>query len=149
VRAVALDLDGVLGDTRPLWRDWAESAAAVIDVAGLPDDRGEAAAELDRRGAGNWRTLLDRFAADRAPVYLRPSADVTAALRRLAAEGVELGAYTDAPAGLAEVAVAHLGASRRLTAVEAGTGALERLLARLGPDTAIVRTREDLLALEP
>ena len=67
-RALAIDLDGALGDTRPLWHDWLGSVEDVLDVAGLPEDRGEAAAELDRRGAGNWRTLLERFAEDRAPV---------------------------------------------------------------------------------
>ena len=77
VRAMrlAIELD-VLGDTRPLWRDWLADAARVLDVAGLPDDRAAAAAELDARGAGNWRTLLERFAEDRAPVYLRPAAEV-------------------------------------------------------------------------
>ena len=91
MRAVAIDLDGVLGDTRPLWRDWLEDAArrfhsiAPLDPGALPDDRGEAAAELDRwaeAGVGDWRAALARFAEDRAPVYLRPSAEVSAALAR-------------------------------------------------------------------
>ena len=86
---LAIELD-VLGDTRPLWRDWLADAARVLDVEGLPDDRAAAAAELDARGAGNWRTLLERFAEDRAPVYLRPAAEVSAALRRLQGEGVGL-----------------------------------------------------------
>ena len=90
MRAVAIELDGVLGDTRPLWRDWLEDAArrfrsiAPLDPAALPEDRGEAAAELDRwaqAGVGDWRAALARFAEDRAPVYLRPSAEVSAALR--------------------------------------------------------------------
>ena len=52
MRAVAIELDGVLGDTRPLWRDWLADAArrfhsiAPLDPAALPEDRGEAAAEL-------------------------------------------------------------------------------------------------------
>ena len=87
---LAIELD-VLGDTRPLWRDWLADAARVLDVEGLPEDRAAAAAELDARGAGNWRTLLERFAEDRAPVYLRPAAEVSAALRRLQSEGVALG----------------------------------------------------------
>src|SRR5262249_17220012 len=71
--ALALDLDGVLGDTRPLWRAWLESAAPVlgVDPDALPEDRARAADELDRSDAGNWRTLLERFSEDRAPVYLR------------------------------------------------------------------------------
>ena len=116
---VAVDLD-VLGDTRPLWRDWLADAARVFDVEGLPDDRAAAAAELDARGAGNWRTLLERFAEDRAPVYLRPAADVSAALRRLQAEGTRIVVFTDAPAELAHVALAQLGATRRIERLEVG-----------------------------
>ena len=140
---VAIDLD-VLGDTRPLWRDWLADAARVFDVEGLPEDRVAAAAELDARGAGNWRTLLERIAEDRAPVYLRRDAVASAAVRSLAEDGWELGVFTDAPEELARVALAQLGAGRRMNAVETGSGALERLLARLGGDATVVRTREDL-----
>ena len=38
---LAVDLD-VLGDTRPLWRDWLADAARVLDVDGLSDDRAAA-----------------------------------------------------------------------------------------------------------
>ena len=155
---LALDLDGVLGDTRPLWRAWLEDAArrfrtiAELDVAALPADRVEAARVLDRwaaAGVGDWRAALERFAADHAPVYLRPDADVAAVLRRLHAAGVPLGAFTDAPEPLANVALAHLGALRRLAAVETGDDALGRLLARLGGDARVVRTRDELAALAP
>jgi phosphoglycolate phosphatase-like HAD superfamily hydrolase len=147
VTAVAIDLDGALGDTRPLWRDWLAGSARVlgVDPGSLPEDRAAAAALLDERGAGNWRALLARFAEDRAPVYLRPSADAAAALRALAAAGARLGLFTDAPAELAELAAAHLGAARRVEALEAGAGALERLRERLGGAPAVVRTRAELL----
>ena len=146
--AVALELDGVLGDTRPLWRDWLEDVTrrSRLDLE-LRDDRAAAAAELDR-ALGNWRDLLERFVEDRAPVYLRPSADVSAALRRLQAGGVRLGAFTDAPEPLARVALAQLGAARRVELLEAGPEALERLLAQFGVGTLVVRTREELLELE-
>jgi phosphoglycolate phosphatase-like HAD superfamily hydrolase len=91
--------------------------------------------------------LLERFAEDRAPIYLRPDAAVGAALRRLGAGGASLGVFTDAPAELAHVALAQLGAARRLVAVEAGPDALGRLLARLGADALVIRTRDELLAL--
>ena len=142
--ALALDFDAVLGDTRPLWRAWLEDVArrARVEVE-LPEDRIAAAAALD--GAlGNWPVLLERFAEDRAPVHLRPSAEVNAALRRLAGDGVRLGAFTDAPEPLARVAAAQLGVARRLEAVEAGAGALERLLERLGRDAVVVRSRSEL-----
>jgi phosphoglycolate phosphatase-like HAD superfamily hydrolase len=130
---VAIDLD-VLGDTRPLWRDWLDHVSRVLDVTGLSDDRAAAAAELDARGAGNWRTLLERFAEDRAPVYLRPAADVSAVLRELQARGAHVVVFTDAPAELAEVALRQLGAARRVEGVEAAPP----------PADVVVRTREQL-----
>jgi phosphoglycolate phosphatase-like HAD superfamily hydrolase len=145
-RPLAIDLDNALGDTRPLWRDWLASAGPVlgIDPASLPTDRGEAAAELDRHGAGNWRSLLERFGEERAPVYLRRDAGAAAALRALADEGREIGVFTDAPEPLARIALAQLGADRRVSALETGEGALERLLAKLGGDAVVVRTRGEL-----
>ena len=135
---LAIELD-VLGDTRPLWRDWLADAARVLDVEGLPENRAAAAAELDARGAGNWRTLLERFAEDRAPVYLRPAAEVSAALRAFQREGTSIVVYTDAPAELARVALAQLGATRRIVRVEAETAAIDA--------DVVVRTREELLRL--
>jgi phosphoglycolate phosphatase-like HAD superfamily hydrolase len=77
-------------------------------------------------------------------VYLRPDADVSSALRALAAAGQRLGVFTDAPEGLARVAVAQLGVDRRIEALEAGDNALERLRARFGPELAVVRERSAL-----
>jgi phosphoglycolate phosphatase-like HAD superfamily hydrolase len=156
MKALAVDLDGALGDTRPLWRDFLADAArryasiAQLDPASLPEDRGAAAAELDRwakGGIGDWRAALARFAEDRAPVYLRPSAEASAALRALSRAGARIGVYTDAPEELARIALAHLGAARHVDALEAGAGARDRLLARLGDETSVVAGRSDLLAL--
>lgn len=131
---VALELDGVLGDTRPLFEAWLEdvSRRAHVDPARLDEE------------LPNWRALLERFAEDRAPVYLRPNARAAAALRRLQADGVRVGVFTDAPEELARIALAQLGAARRIEAFEAGPGALDRLLARLGPDTRVVRSVAEL-----
>jgi phosphoglycolate phosphatase-like HAD superfamily hydrolase len=147
VKAVAIDLDGALADTRPLWDDWLASAARVLGVvpASLPVDRSGAAAELDRIGAGNWRTLLERFAEDRAAIYLRRDPTAGAALRALEAGGHRVGVFTDAPEPLARVALAQLGAGRRVAALETGERALERLLATLGDDAVVVRSREELV----
>jgi phosphoglycolate phosphatase-like HAD superfamily hydrolase len=136
VKAVAVDLDA-LGDTRKLLADWRADAAHRfrVDSATLEEE------------VPNWEQLLERFAEERVPVYLRPDAEVSAVLRRLHAEGVRIGVFTDAPAPLARVALAQLGATRRVTAVEAGAGALEQLLAQFGDDTRVVRTREQLLSL--
>jgi phosphoglycolate phosphatase-like HAD superfamily hydrolase len=135
---IAIELDA-LGDTRPLWRDWLADAARVLDVDGLPEDRVAAAAELDARGAGNWRTLLERFAEDRAPVYLRPAAEVSAILRALHAAGEHLVVFTDAPLELARIALAQLGAARRVERVEAGSGPVAADI--------VVRSRAELLRL--
>jgi phosphoglycolate phosphatase-like HAD superfamily hydrolase len=144
VGALALDFDGVLGDTRPLWRAWLDDLArrARVEVE-LPADRAAAAEVLDGV-VGNWRALLERFAEEHAPVHLRPSAEVNAALRRLSADGFRLGAFTDAPEPLARVAAAQLGVARRLEALEAGAGAEERLLERLGAGARIVRSASEL-----
>jgi phosphoglycolate phosphatase-like HAD superfamily hydrolase len=143
MRAVAIDLDAALGDTGPLWRDWLADVArrARIDV---PEDA--SAEQLDEL-VGNWRTLLERYAEEHAPVHLRPSAEAAAALRRLQAAGAEIGAFTESPEPLARVALAQLGAARRVAVLESGPGALDRLLARLGPDTPVIRSREDLAGL--
>jgi phosphoglycolate phosphatase-like HAD superfamily hydrolase len=148
VEAAAVDLDAVLGDTRPLWDAWVADLARRLRLGqlDLPEDRGAAARALDDR-VGNWPVLLERFAEEHAPVHLRPDAIVNDALRRLAASGARLGAFTDAPEPLARVAAAHLGVARRLEALEAGEGALARLLARLGENTVVVRSREELVRL--
>jgi phosphoglycolate phosphatase-like HAD superfamily hydrolase len=148
VRAVAIDLDGALGDTRALWRDWVEDASRRLRLGelSLPADRAAAAEELDER-VGNWRVLLERFAEDRAPVYLRPDASVSAALRRLDGAGAAVGVFTDAPAELARVALAHLGAARRIDALATGADALEQVLGEVGADALVVRTREELIRL--
>jgi phosphoglycolate phosphatase-like HAD superfamily hydrolase len=150
---LALELDGVLGDTRSLWADWLDDAArrfraiAELDTASLPADRGEAAALLDRwaaEGIGDWRAALERFAEDHAPVYLRPDAETSAKLRALQLSGATIGVFTDAPEPLARVALSLLGATRRIAALETGPGALERLLEQLGPGAVVVRSKDDL-----
>jgi phosphoglycolate phosphatase-like HAD superfamily hydrolase len=152
VRAVAVDLDA-LGDTRHLWHDFLADSArrfasiSPLDPDALPEDRAVAAEELDRwaeAGVGDWRVALERFAEDRAPVYLRPNAEASAALRALTAAGARIGVYTDAPEPLARIAIAHLGAERRVEALETGTGARERLVARLGGEAEVATTREEL-----
>jgi phosphoglycolate phosphatase-like HAD superfamily hydrolase len=143
---LAIDLDAI-GDTHPLWSAWLDSVSGVlaIEPATLPHDRGDAAAALDAAGAGNWRTLLERFAEDHAPAYLRRDAATSAALRSLSSRGIALGVFSDAPEALTRVAVAQLGAERRTSVVESGSGALDRVVEALGPDTIVVRTRNDLL----
>ena len=136
MNAVAIDL-AALGDTRKLLEAWRADAAHRfrIDVDALDEQ------------LPNWERLLERFAEERAPVYLRPDAEASAVLRRLHGEGVPIGVFTDAPAAVARVAVAQLGAARRIAALEAGADALDRLVARFGDDTRVVYTRAQLVDL--
>jgi phosphoglycolate phosphatase-like HAD superfamily hydrolase len=141
--AIAIDLDSVLADTRPLWDAWLEDAArrARVELA-VPEDRRAAATVLD--GAlGDWRPLLERFASDRAPVFIRPRAVTNTKLRRLTASGARIGAFSDAPRELAEIALAHAGAARLVEVV----GTLEDVTAELGEDLVVVESREQLAAL--
>ncbi len=141
--ALALDLDGVLADTRPLWNAWLEDAARRTRVElDVPADREAAAAILDD-ALGDWRPLLTRFAADRAPLFVRPRPDTNAVLRRLVAAGTRIGVFSDAPRELAEIALAHAGAARQVEVV----GTLAEVEAALGPDAVVVRSREELAGL--
>ena len=136
MKAVAVDLVA-LGDTEPLWRDWLDDARRRFRVAGD---------ELDVE-LPNWRQLLERFAEDRAPVYFRRDAEVASTLRRLQDGGIRVGVFSSAPEELARIALAHLGAERRVELLESGAGARERVLERLGDGTPVVSTRDELLAV--
>ena len=136
MKAVAIDL-AALADTGPLWRDWLEDAERRfrVDVNALDRD------------LPNWRRLLERFAEERVPVYLRRDADVSGVLRRLQADGARIGVFTDMPEELARVVLSHLGAAERVDALETGDGAEGRLLERLCDGTTVVHTRHQLLAV--
>jgi phosphoglycolate phosphatase-like HAD superfamily hydrolase len=136
VKALAIEL-GALADTGPLWRDWLDDAHRRfrVDVTALDEE------------LPNWRHLLERFAEERAAVYFRRDADVGRILRTLREEGTSIGVFTDAPEELARVTLSHLGAARRIEVLEAGPGARERLLQRLGPAVTVVCTRDQLLAV--
>ena len=138
-----MDLDAVLADTRPVWDAWLEDASRRARVAlAVPADREEAAAVLDAE-LGDWRPLLDRFAADRAPLWFRPRAETNAVLRRLSASGARIGAFTDAPRALAELALSHTGAARYVETI----APLAALRAELGADAVVVTSREVLAEL--
>jgi phosphoglycolate phosphatase-like HAD superfamily hydrolase len=141
--SLALDLDDVLADTRPLWDAWLEDAARRTRVAlDVPEDRVAAAAVLDE-ALGDWRPLLARFAADRAPLWIRPRPDTNATLRRLGAAGARIGVFSDAPQELAAIALAHAGAARQVELV----GTLAEVQAALGSEVVVVRSRSELAGL--
>jgi phosphoglycolate phosphatase-like HAD superfamily hydrolase len=144
LNAVAVELDPVLADTQALWRDWLEDAARRTRVElDVPEDRAAASAVLDER-LGDWRPLLERFAADRGPLHFRPHAETSAQLRRLQAAGVRIGVFTDAPVELAQIALAHVGAARRIETI----GTLDEVRQALGGSPVIVRSRDELSKLQ-
>ena len=158
MKALAIELDGVLGDTRPLWRDWLEEAArrhrsiAPLDPAALSEDRAAAAEELDHwaaAGVGDWRAALARFAEDRAPVYLRPDAEVSAAVRTLAARDNCPRSVHRSPESLARIALSELGVDRRIEALETGRDALSRPRAILAGSDRRPGTIGSPLRIEP
>jgi phosphoglycolate phosphatase-like HAD superfamily hydrolase len=143
VGGIAVDLDGVLADTRPLWDAWLEDASRRARVElDVPADREAAAVVLDE-ALGDWRPLLARFAADRAPLWIRPRADTNAALRRLVSAGARIGVFSDAPRELAEIALAHAGATRQVEVV----GTLAEVEAALGGEVIVVGSRVELAGL--
>jgi phosphoglycolate phosphatase-like HAD superfamily hydrolase len=92
---------------------------------------------------GDWRPLLARFAADRAPLWIRPRADTNAALRRLVSAGARIGVFSDAPRELTEIALAHAGATRQVEVV----GTLAEVEAALGGEVIVVGSRAELAGL--
>ena len=140
---IAISLDGVLGDTTTLWEAWLDDVARRAKLERTDLD----VAQLDE-ALPNWRSLLDRFAEDHAPVYLRPTSPATSSLRRLRNADVKLGVFTERPWELARTAIAHLAGGRQFDAVETESGALERLVETLGEGTRVARTVEELVALE-
>ena len=140
MKAVAVDLDA-LGDTRPLWQRLPRRRGPPlrVDRAARPG-RAPRRPRRGRRRArplgggrvGDWRGALERFAEDRAPVYLRPSAEANAALRALAAAQASASASSRtrpsrSPASRSRTS----GAARRVELLETGAGAQrERLVGR-------------------
>ena len=126
---VAVELDAVLADTRPVWDAFLEhlarrfAAIEPLDPSSLAHDRTRAATELDAwaaSGVGDWRGQLTRFAEDHLPVYIRPDARASTALRAVVSAGTRLKVVSDAPQELVDVAASHLGLARLSVPCEGG-----------------------------
>src|SRR3954466_7012223 len=88
---------------------------------GAPRPRSSTAGPSRGSATGGARSSASRRtgrpSTSRRALLSRPGADAAPAPRALAATGGRLGFYRDAPAELAAVALAHLGAGRRVELV--------------------------------
>ena len=150
-RVLVIQLDGVLGDTKPLWQAFLEhlerrfSTIEPLDLTSLATDRTEAAAQLDiwaASGVGDWRVQLTHFAENHLPVHLRLDAQATSAMRSLASAGIELTVVSDAPQELVDIAAAHLGLDRLAKRCTGGVP-----LSSTSDDGTLVTSAEKLDAL--
>ena len=90
-RVLAIELDAI-GDTRPLWVGLARVCTRRCSTSTPPRFRTTEPPRPRRsttRAPGTGVTLLERFAEDHAPAYLRRDAATSAALQSLAGAGVD------------------------------------------------------------
>jgi FMN phosphatase YigB (HAD superfamily) len=146
--AVVFSEDALAPGAASLWgaalEHLARRYAAIrpLDLAGLPDDRTAAAAELDSWDAGTtWRRELGRFYDDHARLHLRRDPATGALLRRLRADGSRVGAYGEGPREASEAVLRFLGLDRRLDAIclEPPADAFGAACAALGTDAGEAR----------
>ncbi len=123
----------------PLWRAWLEDAQRRYRVE-LDDGVDEASLDA---AVGNWRVLLKRFAeacASTCGPTRRPTRSSAASPQPASASALLHPSRSRSRA----VAAAHLGVARRLERLEAGPGALERLLDAVGRDAVVVGSLAEL-----
>jgi phosphoglycolate phosphatase-like HAD superfamily hydrolase len=151
--------DALAPGAAALWRAALEhlarryAAIRALDVSTLPADRTEAAAALDAwDGGAGWRREVGRYYDDHARLHLRRDPSTGALLRRLRADGSQLGAYGAGPREASEAVLRFLGLDRRLDAVclEPRPDGFAAACAALGADagaTRHVRTPAEALSL--
>jgi phosphoglycolate phosphatase-like HAD superfamily hydrolase len=124
-----------------------------LDPGTLPADRTAAAAALDAwDGGAGWRREVGRYYDDHARLHLRRDPATGALLRRLRADGSQLGAYGAGPREASEAVLRFLGLDRRLDAVclEPDADGFTAACAALGTDAGAarhVRTADEAQAL--
>ena len=122
---VVFSEDALAPGSAALWRAALEhlqrryAAIRELDLAALPDDRTAAAAALDAwDGGAGWRREVGRYYDDHARLHLRRDPTTGALLRRLRADGSQLGAYGAGPREASEAVLRFLGLDRLTEAVE-------------------------------
>ena len=106
-------------------------------------DDGADEAALDA-AVGNWRALLSGSRRTMPASTCGRTRPPTPSCAGWPLRACSVGAFTPRPEPLARVAAAHLGVARRLERLEAGPGALDRLLDALGRDAVVVGSLAEL-----
>ncbi len=158
MKAVIFSEDA-LAPTARLWTDTVAhlgrklGRVTPLDPEQVPADRGAAIAWLDEwagEDARSWRVEAARYFEGHIPVYVRPDAELNAALRHLGSQGVLLAAWSPGPPEAALIVTHFLGLARRFDtqAVDADPGAPARVAAELGlepSDTLVVSASAPVL----
>jgi phosphoglycolate phosphatase-like HAD superfamily hydrolase len=125
MRAVLL-AESAIADTDRLFADAvahlarALGGAKPLDTTAVPHARPAALAYLANWADGDaptWEHELARFYEEQITAYLRPSQTLNAIVRGLAADGIQVGAWSPGPAEAFAVVAHHLGLAEHLRAV--------------------------------
>jgi phosphoglycolate phosphatase-like HAD superfamily hydrolase len=146
VNAVILAEDALAPGTR-LWRDAVEHLArrlgrvTPLDPATISSDRCEGIAQLEAWAgddASTWEVELARFYEEHIPVYVRPDPALNSVVRRLAASGTRLAAWSPGPPQVGAIVTHFLGLARRLELerVEPSHAGPVHLIEEMGLDAA-------------
>ena len=158
MKAVIFSEDALAATDR-LWADTVAHLArklgrvTPLDPSQVPADRGQAIRWLDAWAgddARSWRVEAARYFEGHVPVYVRPDAELNAALRHLQAQGMPLAAWSPGPPEAALILTHFLGVTRRFAtqAVDPEPGAAARVAAELGlepEETLVVSARGSTL----
>ena len=122
MKAVILAEDALAPGSR-LWRDAVDHLASKLgrvtplDPTSISSDRCEGLAQLAAWAGDDvstWEVELARFYEEHIPVYMRPDPALNGVIRRLAADGVRVAAWSPGPPQVGAIVTHFLGIARRL-----------------------------------
>ena len=122
MKAVILAEDALAPGSR-LWRDAVDHLASKLgrvtplDPTSISSDRCEGLAQLAvwaGDDVSTWEVELARFYEEHIPVYMRPDPALNGVIRRLAADGVRVAAWSPGPPQVGAIVTHFLGIARRL-----------------------------------
>ena len=159
MKAVILAEDALAPGTR-LWRDAVDHLARKLgrvkplEPASISSDRCEGLVQLAAWAgddASSWDVELARFYEEHIPVYMRPDPALNSVIRRLAADGARIAAWSPGPPQVGAIVTHFLGIGRRLELerVEPDHAGPVHLGGEMGlepPDTLVVSASPPVLA---